>query len=108
METDTQIVRAVKKLYSPILFQSTAKNNEKHTDRCTEWQSNYAMRKKNSVLKASKRQAQFKSKHAIINIWQDDLKGVSSPFQTKIYTYADKSSMTIDDYERKENNTKYV
>lgn len=45
METDTQIVRAVKKLYSPILFQSTAKNNEKHTDRCTERQSNYPMRK---------------------------------------------------------------
>jgi len=40
MATDTQIVRAVKntvkKLYTPILFQSTAKNNEKHTDRCTE------------------------------------------------------------------------
>lgn len=32
----TQIVRAVKKLYTPILFQSTAKNYEKHTDRCTE------------------------------------------------------------------------
>lgn len=46
METDTQIVRAVKKLYTPILFQSTAKNNEKYTDRCTEWQSNYPMRKK--------------------------------------------------------------
>lgn len=46
METDTQIVGAVKKLYTPILLQSTAKNNEKHTDRSTEWQSNYPMRKK--------------------------------------------------------------
>lgn len=75
METDTQIVGAVKKLYTPILLQSTAKNNEKHTDRSTEWQSNYPMRTKNSALKASKRHAHFKCKYAIINIWQDDLKG---------------------------------
>lgn len=98
-------MRAVKKLYTPILFQSTAKNYEKHTDRCTEWQSNYPMRK-NSALKASRRHAHFKCKHAIINIWQGDLKGVGPPFQTKIYTYAGKSSVKIDEYERKENNTK--
>ena len=34
------------------------------------------------------------------------MKGVGPPFHSKIYTYAGKSSMKIDEYERKENNTK--